>query len=65
MKEYIIDFELYEDGKVIKYLQKAWEYIESDIDKIGSPFNYFTDYAKEYCRVDGGVRITNIWVVEV
>lgn len=69
MKEQIVDFELYEDGRVIKWLQNSFKLTnECPEEGSGCAFEFFQKYAKEYWKTDGTkltVRITNIWTVEV
>ncbi|WP_443699000.1 hypothetical protein [Pseudomonas sp.] len=65
MKEFIVDFALYENGAPIKYLQQAWPCVVSDESEETSPFVFFMNYAKKYWGVTEGVRIINIWTIEV
>ena len=67
MKEYIVDFELCEDGVPTRWLQNSFVSSPDDVVK-NSAFEQFMNYAKELWSVEsrgGTVRIKNIWVVEV
>lgn len=69
MKEQIVDFELYEDGRVIKWMQNSFQ-LTTECPEEGSTcaFDFFQKYANDHWQTEGtkmSVRITNIWVVEV
>ena len=67
MREYIIDFELYEDGVPKFWLQNSFLVKNDEKEPEEKPaFDQFMDYAKEFWSVEsrgGQVRIKNIWEV--
>lgn len=66
MKEFIVDYELYEDGVATRWLQNSFVTYPDDAVK-NSAFDQFMNYAKEFWSVEsrgGAVRIKNIWTVE-
>ena len=65
MKEYIVDFELYEDGAPTQWLQQAFKPDGGDSEDFA--FTQFLEYAREVWATEtrgGNVRIKNIWAVE-
>lgn len=65
MKEYIVDFELYEDGQPTQWLQQAFRLIGEEAEEFA--FTQFLEYARKEWATEsrgGSVRIKNIWVVE-
>lgn len=66
MKEYIVDFELYNDkGVVTHWLQQTFRPNGEETEEFA--FHQFRTYAENYWAIEsrgGSVRIKNIWVVE-
>lgn len=65
MKEFIVDFELWEKGVATSYLQNAFTLVEDEDPEYSSSYAFFLNYAKKHWNVYEGVRIKNIWVIEV
>ena len=70
MKEFIVDFELYENGEVVGWMQNAFTLQDDDIEE-GEPFDslfeYFMRYAENFWNVDSStpIRITKVWTLTV
>ena len=65
MKEYIVDFELYENGAATRWLQQAFRAGGEDSEEFA--FTQFLYYADQHWATEGrggNVRIKNIWTVE-
>lgn len=63
-KEYIVDFELYEDGQPTQWPQQAFKPDGGDSEDFA--FTQFLEYAREIWAIEtrsGNVRIKNIWSV--
>lgn len=68
MKEHIVDFELYEGGSVIKWLQQSFQLKREGLEDTITAFTYWHEYASKHWGTEGTelvVRIKNIWTVEV
>lgn len=68
MKEFIVDFELYEEGVVTTWMQNAFTLLDGDSEEgaeFESLFEYFVNYAEEFWGVEDGVRITKVWTLKV
>lgn len=66
MREYIVDFELYEDGQPTQWLQQTFKTSKDSEEVVDFAFHEFRDYAEKHWATEsrgGQVRIKNIWEV--
>lgn len=67
MREYIVDFELYENGSPVQWLQNSFLCKGDEKEPEEKPaLDQFVEYAKEFWSTEtrgGLVRIKNIWEV--